>query len=969
MTPRVVLVAAYSLMLLPVMAGAQSATTGAIAGVVRDPSGAVLPGVTVEAASPALIEKVRVVVTDGQGLYRIGDLRPGTYRVTFTLPGFSPFVREGLELSTAFTATVNAELRVGGVAESVTVTGETPVVDTRNVMAREVYKQETVEALPVARNTGMWATLIPAAKGSGSGDGTAATSDVGGTQSERANPDFTVHGGTNDIRLTIDGMEFFRGAFSINSVSTQETNIQVGGIPAENETGGVRINIVPREGGNTFSGLFQLDGTNDDFQSDNVDDELRARGVRGTPSSKQAYNVGGGLGGPIVQDRLWFFTAHRKWSTQLRLPEKFWNATQGTPVFTPDSSRSANSDDFYRSHNVRLTWQASERHKFGFAYQYESNCNCVIRLIDQNRAPEATANHNYTQHFPQGTWMFPVTNRFMVEGAAGWHRATRTNDRVEGVTEDAIAIRELSTNFRYNSRGDAPSTTGGYGASDIGHVITERVAVSYVTGTHNFKTGLFMQQWPGSELFEINQGVRYEFRNGVPNRVVQFASPQGRKDRAYNYGLYAQDQWTIDRLTLNLGARIDYWRAYAREQTLPAGPFVPERHFDETDDLINFKDINPRMGGAYDLFGDGRTALKGFLGRYVVGRGASTGSRNPAARIVTEATRTWNDANGDFIPQEQELGPLSNAAFGSARRFTVTQDRELSFGWGNRDYTWQGTVSIEHELRPGLAVNVGYFRTWYGNLQFVDNRAVTAGDFNEYCITAPVDPRLGGGVSGSEICGLYDVTPGKFGQVDNLEALAGDRRSQTFNGVDMALRARFAQSGVLNAGLAMGETVLDDCDTAVDSPGDLRFCKTTLGWGEDVQFKLNASYPLPWWGVQTAVNIQSLPGFPIQAVYVATNAEIAPSLGRNLSAGARSTVEIPLLEPNTEFEDRRTLVDLRLTKLFNFAGVRLAANADIYNLFNNNALQSLVTQFGPRWLNGINVVSGRLARFGVQVQF
>ena len=218
-------------LLLPAAARAQTAVTGAIAGVVRDASGGVLPGVTVEAASPALIEKVRTVATDGQGLYRIVDLRPGIYKVTFSLPGFAALIRDGIELTTAFTATVNAELRVGAVQETVTVTGATPVVDTQNVMAREVFTKKEVDALPVALNTGMYATLIPAAK-IAVGGSTVGGLDVGGTQSERSTAVFTVHGGTEDIKLAQDGIEFQRGVYSINRLSAEEVNLQVGGITA-----------------------------------------------------------------------------------------------------------------------------------------------------------------------------------------------------------------------------------------------------------------------------------------------------------------------------------------------------------------------------------------------------------------------------------------------------------------------------------------------------------------------------------------------------------------------------------------------------------------------------------------------------------------------------------------------------------------------------------------------------------------
>jgi hypothetical protein len=450
----------------------------------------------------------------------------------------------------------------------------------------------------------------------------------------------------------------------------------------------------------------------------------------------------------------------------------------------------------------------------------------------------------------------------------------------------------------------------------------------------------------------------------------------------HNLGIYAQDQWTVRKLTLNLGVRFDRYRAYGRENHIPAGPFVPARDFARTDDLQNFKDIGPRVGAAYDLFGNGKTAVKGFLGRYIVARNGNTAAANPAAQIVLSATRTWTDANQDFIPQPSELGPLSNAAFGNPRTPTLTVGRDVTFGFGNRDYTWQGSASIQHELRQGLAVNVGYFRTWYGNLTFVDNLAITPADFDPYCITAPRDPRLPGG-GGNEICGLYDIKPTKFGQVDDLQSLAGGRRSKIFNGVDITLNARFGRGGMLSGGLAIGNTVVDDCGTAVDNPATglidtsntngrpvtaQRFCRSELSWSEDMQLKLHGAYPLPW-NFQTSATFQSMPGIPIMASYVASGTEIARSLGRNPSAGPRATAEIALIEPNTRFENRMTLVDLRVSRRFRTGPISTTGNFDIYNMFNASPITSMNLQYGPEWLNPIDVAGGRLLRFGVQVDF
>src|SRR5262245_22839184 len=255
-------------MLLPATAWAQ-ADSGNIAGVVRDTSGAVMPGVTVEASSPALIEKVRAAVTDGQGLYRIVDLRPGTYTVTFVLPGFGTFRREGIALTTGFTANVNAELNVGSLEETVTVTGESPLVDTQNVQQQSTLSRDMLDAIPTSRRPAQFITLIVGADG---GANASTLHDVGGVGSDRAF--FGVHGQrADDMTYNFGGMDsrvFSGGGFQYNAHRSEERRVGTAAGSAEATTGGVQINIIPKDGGNIFSGTVSAEITGPKLQSDNI---------------------------------------------------------------------------------------------------------------------------------------------------------------------------------------------------------------------------------------------------------------------------------------------------------------------------------------------------------------------------------------------------------------------------------------------------------------------------------------------------------------------------------------------------------------------------------------------------------------------------------------------------------------------------------------------------------------------------
>src|SRR5260221_3592712 len=296
-------------------------------------------------------------------------------------------------------------------------------------------------------------------------------------------------------------------------------------------------------------------------------------------------------------------------------------------------------------------------------------------------------------------------------------------------------------------------------------------------------------------------------------------------------------------------------------------------------------------------------------------------------------------------------------------------------GWGKAGYSWQGSASVQHELRPGMSLSVGYFRTWYGNFTATDNLAVAPQDYDPYCITAPVDARLQG-KGGCQMCGLYDLKPAKFGQVNNLMTLASNYGKQTevYNGVDIGMNARFGIGGVLFGGVNIGQTVANSC-FVVDSPqaaSQSQFCKTV---NPQKQVKFAAAYPLPRWGFQVSATFQNLPGINTLASYVASNAQIAPSLGRNLGACPTSTGACPatavinLIEPNTVREPRQTQLDVRLSKTVRLRGARVQVKLDAYNLFNASDIQLMSTRYGATWLNASSILAGRTFKVGAQVNF
>jgi hypothetical protein len=408
----------------------------------------------------------------------------------------------------------------------------------------------------------------------------------------------------------------------------------------------------------------------------------------------------------------------------------------------------------------------------------------------------------------------------------------------------------------------------------------------------------------------------------------------------------------------------------------PAGRFLPERSYPEVKNVPNFKDVSPRLGATYDLFGTGRTVIKFSHNFYYEEMYMQLArANNPVNTSVNTATRTWNDLNGNFIPEcdflnpgpNAECGPLSDLAFGSPR-VTTFYDPEVLQGTNKRPYNWETAASFQHELFPRVGMHAGYFRRSFGRFQVTDNRAVAPGDFDPYCITTPQDPRLPGG-GGQQICGLYDVTPTKFGRSDNFVTFASPfgKRTEVFDGVDLGINARLAGGMFLEGGLSTGRVRTNAC-FVVDSPQALQFCDVRPPFQTDVKFA--GAYTLPRIDIQLSGSIQSLPGATITANYTARNAEIAPSLGRNLSAGATSTATFPIIEPGTMFEDRLLQVDLRAAKAFELGDRRrIRAMIDLYNAFNANTVLTISTGYGATWLRPTSVLPGRLIKVGVQLDY
>jgi hypothetical protein len=983
-----------STLLCPALGSAQTSDAAGVAGVVRDGSGAVLPGVTIEVASPVLIERIRSSVTDGQGLYRIIDLRPGVYTVTFTLPGFSTVKREALELAGGFTATINAELPVGDLAETITVTGESPVVDLQNVRQQTTVQRATLDVLPTTGRVNHLAAIIP-----GATLASAATHSVGGLD-ERGQ--YGIHGGSaGDNAPIVAGMNqrLQQGAaFVFNNLAFEQVTVETQGMSADRSTGGVQMTIIPKDGGNRLSGTVRSIHTAPSWQASNVTSDLRARGLSSTPAVKKHYDTGFGVGGPVARDRLWYFGAARWQVNQQYQQGNFYNKLQGTLFYEADPTRLAHSDDYFKDYGLRLTWQAAQKHKIVASFNSQRNQFLfgLLEPVGATAAPEAVGAHVYGPNaFPLATWTYAVNNKLLIEAGASANIFFNNTKRRPGVDELTIQVTDTLRNYRYGSRGTGVNHAGGYRVQ-FNEQYHDQVSLSYVTGRHNFKVGfnhdLYIEGKDGraNDWSQINQARSYTFRDRTPLSVTIWAIPFEARQQGRDIATFVQDQWSIARLTLNVGVRVNNLVGSVPETHLPAGPFVPARSFPAVTNVPNYWNINPRVGAAYDLVGNGKTAVKFSLGRFnpygaVDGAAAPGAVDIPAVNQAASTTRNWSDANGNYVPDcdlrspiaNGECGPWSDLTFGQIRAVNTRRAPDALEGVNRQFYNWRGSVSVQREIAPNMALNVGYHRTWYGGFLTTDNLAVTPADFDPFCLTAPRDGRLPGG-GGHAVCGLQDIKPEKFGLVNNLVTLASHYGTQTrvYNGMDATLNARFGRSGQFSGGVSTGRTSTNEC-FVVDSPQQARpgFCDITPPWSAETQVKFMVIHPLVW-DVQASAIYQNISGIPIAASYVASNAEVAGSLGRNLgSCGGRlpctgTTAAFDIIPTRTEFEDRLQQIDLRFSRVFRLgARARLQGNLDLYNVTNSGNILNMTTRIGPAWLNAIQIMGGRLMKVSAQFDF
>ncbi len=921
------IVLAVCLATLPDRLAAQSGSV--ITGVVTDPSGAVLVGVTVEATSPALIEGTRSTKTDGNGQYRIVDLRPGTYTVTFTMTGFATLRRENIALQTSFTATVDAALQLGSTQQEMTVTTEVPLVDVEESVTQQVMDRRLLDLIPTGRDPFAVGQLIAGV--------TTSTPDVGGTLGMQQ-PTLQVHGSSgNDNVFMIDGMWIQHVGFSgnqtgfyVNDNLMQEISYTTSTLPAEAPIGGIQINMIPKEGGNDFHGAVFGSGALQNMESDNLTPGLRALGLVAQNKINNVYDLNAGLGGPIIKDRLWFYASVRRWGANNYLAN----------TFTPEGKQ-ALDDNRLTDLALRLTYQITKNQKISLSYDrgFKWRGHRFNNLISAQFSDPAAdvVQHSWMNYIAQAHYTWNPTSKIVVE--AGYTQMPVNYNLLfePGVTPGTISQYDIVTSTIY---GASPRED-----FDRGFMQTYMGNVSYVSGSHDIKTGVESRSGFFQESFVMNGDMLQILTNGVPNSIRLYNTPlTHREDLDPDLGWYLQDTWKLSRrFTLNPGIRFEHMVMSIPAQGAPGGTWVPARSFPVKNGLVDWNTWSPRLGFAWDVFGDSKTAIRGGVSKYDRLEG-TTLVQNINPNFLAYSTCPWTS---NVLPTSpaQLVGVACTPFSGNNNHI----DPNLK-----RPYQIEYDVMVQRQLGNHTSVSVGYYHRRFYDLYGIVNTLVPSSNYTAVTITNPIT---------NHPMTVYNQNPATLGQINLLEKTIPSLY-QRYNGIEFQVNTRLKKATVFG-GFTYGKDygTPDGSTTTMDfnNPNNLINLAGNLGYDSPYQVRAGASYQFRW-GILVSGSLRENSGLPQSRTYNVTQA-IVPGL-------TQVTQAVLAAPPGAYRYPWQNLLDLRVSKIFRIRDrVQIEPIADIFNVFNCSAVTSAVTTVGPSLLRPSNIDFGRMLRLGGQIRF
>ena len=929
------------------LTSAQAVTTGtgAINGRVTDSSDAVMPGVTVTITSPSQMG-VRTEVTDADGSYRFSAVTPGDYAVVFELPGFSTVRNEGIRVSLGFTATVNAQLKVASLQESVTVTGQSPVVDTSATTIGNTFDAKQLSALPTSRDYFSLLAQSPAVQMN--------RIDIGGS-TNGTQQGYTVYGTSGQVRVIFEGINATENTGAFGNYpdvgGMEEVQMNTAGHSAEASTPGVQTQFISKSGGNEFRGTFYGGYSPESWQAFNIDADQIARGLTGGGgldpedvnrlSSYQDLNVG--FGGYAIKDRLWWYGSYRHQDIKAR----FVNF----PVMPQQT--------ILNNYSAKVTYTLTANNKF-IGYTQPSQKKQPQRFdsfllgVDTGlNTLESTWNQNFWAWVHKGEWNGVLSDNAFAELRAGQYGYDWTNGvngtglRYEDIGNNQITGR--NRNWARERRRDQVLGSFNYFKSGWG-------------GDHNFKIGgeIFHETTTDIYIDGYEEEILHVLNNGVKQEVILF-QPGTSIGGLWTYGVFVHDTWRVNnKLTLNLGARFDRYRAFSPEQEHAASRFNPTAiHFDAVENYISWNLPAPRFGVTYDLFGDGKTVWKANYGSYWHNPGADfVFNISPNASAWWRRYR-WTDINNNNRWEPGEEGAVPTSTRGGVATESLDPNLEDT-------YTNEFATFIERELMPNFGLRAGY--VWRG-VRNDYGRVNIARPYSAFTVPVSVrdpgpDGRLNTGDDGGTIA-AFDLAPEfrsvtPVNQTVNLDNSDDDFHNFEITGTKRMsnrwsllasygwLKAYDNTSGFQGHSFRSNGTVLNPNDLIGTEDGRFVYTRQTV--------KLNGTWNSPWWDVSFSPLVRYQQGVPYARTFSTTA----------LSYGSVRFIAEPL---GSRRQDAIFITDLRVEKTHRFSGRDISVFFDLYNMFNENPEQNIQSSSGTAFLRPLSIVPPRLFRIGAKLNF
>ena len=920
--------------------GGGASSTGTIQGRVSDAQGAVLPGVTVTATSPSM-PGLQTAVSSETGNYRFPALPPGTYALTYDLAGFNTLKREGVEIRLGFTATVNVELALATLQETVTVSGASPIIDTTATRTVQNFKLTELQSIPNGRD--MWALLAvtPAVQMS--------RIDVGGNRAG-TQTGYTAYGFSGQVRVLIEGINTTEGTggagFYFDYSSLEEVFLGTSGQSAEMPNPGVQSQFIAKSGGNTFSGEGYLDWYNNSLQGSNIPDSyieptaFNNRPIRAHSNEiDRYYDTALNIGGPIMRDKLWWFGTYR---------------TQFNAVAQPNFNFDSTFDTKLWNAVGKVTYQANQKNKFVGYYQWGQK-------LQKTRLPFSTytyesADPTYRQDSGswvyKGEWNGTVSDKLYIEaryGDFGYYFPTIANSEEDYFWRDSGTLEITGAHRKWQLDRDRKQITG-----------AATYFLDAAHGSHTFKFGGEILKEIGWEGFEQGVGgnIEHVYNNGRSNQVI-FRIPTATTTGKLGLGpsgdltsasaldvqsFFFNDTISLGRMTVNAGARYDRYSSFLPEQQQLAATVgivsVQGKTFAERD-MFSWSGFAPRVGVIFDLSGDGRTVLKGNYGYFWHNPGVGTGAEANPNTAGKNATYQWNDVNGDRRWQAGEEGNLLSEELEGG---VLLQDDI------RQPYTHEASVWIERQLADTLGVRAGFVYKTEDDLIDADYqpfRGLDAYTVPFTFVDVGVDGRSGTADDANiTMLGLRSSQAGSFPTTTVVSNTGEFSRAKT---VELSMTRRYSNrwSASVGGAYTMTNDFPNNFPNSPNEPG----AEDRSIWN----LKATASYDAPG-GVRLSPVLRHQSGVN----YARTVAIRVPS-GSGLIASGTHYVE-PM---DANREDNIWVFDVRAEKTVNFTDrVRARLFFDLFNITNSHASETISRATGLGYQRPAAILAPRTARLG-----